>query len=114
MKIEILADDEISEIVYDERNRCGELLRHYSKLLSAGVPLTGVMTDKYTKESRFIWNDSSAATHKALLINIEEIKPDSFEAIVRDYLNWYENSKLDAQELTSIKDRMKKLLGDKK
>ena len=107
MKIEILADDEISEIVYDERNRCGELLRHYNKLLSAGEV---VYQDRLFPGWRT--SQGSYTQQKALIINIEEIKPDSFEDVVRDYIRCAE-SDVEAN-VYDIRDRMIKLLGDKK
>ena len=50
---------------------------------------------------------------EALLIRIPEIKPDSFEAVVRDYLEW-KKFETPFYNIDLITNRMKKLLGDNK
>ena len=80
-----------------------------NKLLSAGEV---VYLDRHSSGWRRSEGDHTQAT--ALLIKQEEIKPDSFVDVVRDYLGWESNPALACTELDRIKARMKKLLGDEK
>ncbi len=61
-------------------------------LQARGERLTGIISDKYTGKPRFIWNDSSIATHEALLICIEKLpkKPCDHESI--GHITFHQNS----------------------
>ena len=62
-------------------------IKPINKMLSEGVELTGVISSQYTAKPLFIWNDSSVATHTALLINITPIKRESAEDVIREMLD---------------------------
>jgi len=64
-----------------------ERIRPLNEMIEKGVDVQGIITDKYTSKPTFIWNDSSIATHKALLINIEPIRHESAIEVLRELVS---------------------------
>ena len=82
-----------------------EKVEPINKMLSEGTKVEGYFTD-----SGYWIYDISKPTHKALLINIEPIKKDTAEDVLRDFVEaWEGRSGFTGKELSQ---RAKAVLGE--